>query len=487
MRHAPALLAKIEDPQLGQFLAAQAVVQQHRQDGPVALALQGVAWRRIEEPARLGVAQRRRLAFERVDGRAPDAPHRVVQHGVALAQVVIEGSQGGELAPDGGAAERLPFQVGATEANVVSKVKWEFKPANMGYSFGTPLIVNTSAGWKVVVASGYRNDAAGLGGDGRGRVWVLNPSTGAVEKTFVTPTGFGSATDSLGLAHLGKLANTMADIEARYVYGGDLKGNVWRFDLNAANNSEPVQIAALTAPNNISQPVSTAPVIGPVSGSASKMYVYVGTGQYFSDDDVPGSLTPNPMATQAQTMYGIVDDTSVATPTLPVIRGSNGSLCPSTGGDGDMVCQAATQLNTRSNFSATTHTVNLSVKRGFYMDVPITNGRVNSQATLTRRGTLVFVVNEPTNVTCNPGGNSYFFQLSAATGGALPRTLGGNTYFDAGFVLANALSSRSVLVTSGTGTRGLFRLSDKTTQSRQVNETEIGIALFKRVYKRALN
>lgn len=377
----------------------------------------------------------------------------------------------------------------ATEAGVVSKVKWEFKPANMGYSFGTPLIVNTLAGWRVVVTSGYRNDTAsgGLGGDGRGRVWVLNPSTGAVEKTFVTPTGFGSAENSLGLAHLGKLANTTADIEVRYVYGGDLKGNVWRFDLNAADNSEPVRIAALTAPDGTSQPVSTVPVIGSIASSASKVYVYVGTGQYFSDDDVPGTLTPNAFATQTQTMYGIVDDTSVATPTLPNIRGSNGSSCPTTGGDGNLVCQAATRPNTSSDFSATTYTVDLSLKRGFYMDVPITNGRVNNQVALTRRGTLVFVVNEPTNVTCNPGGNSYFFQLSAATGGAVARSLGGNTYFSAGFVLANALSSRPVLVTTGTGTRALFRLYDQTTQSRQINEPAMGIALFKRVYKRALN
>ena len=48
----------------------------------------------------------------------------------------------------------------ATEADAVSKVLWEFKPANMGYSFGIPLIVKTSTGWKVVVASGYRNDTA---------------------------------------------------------------------------------------------------------------------------------------------------------------------------------------------------------------------------------------------------------------------------------------------------------------------------------------
>ncbi len=381
----------------------------------------------------------------------------------------------------------------ADEAAAASKVKWEFKPANMGYSFGVPLLVNTSAGWKVVVASGYRNDSAtdGLGGDGRGRVWVLNPSTGAVEKTFLTPSGFGSSTDSLGLAHLGKLTNVAADSVVRHVYGGDLKGNVWRFDLNAGDGSEPVRIAAVGAPPNSSsyQPITVPPVVGPVAGSASKLFVYFGTGQYFSVDDVPGTTSPNSFATQTQTMYGIADDTSVASPSLPNIRGTNGSVCPVGGGNGDLVCQAATQASPTSPFVATTNAVDLSTKRGFYMDIPITNGRVNTQAALTIKGTLLFVVNQPSNVICNPGGTSYFFQLNAATGGAVARTAGGDTtYFEAGYLLASALSSRVVVVTTGTGTRGLFRLADKTSASREIPETPGGgAALFKRIYKRALN
>lgn len=392
----------------------------------------------------------------------------------------------------------------STEAAAATKVKWEFSQASLnaatqgyiGYSYGTPLIVNTADGWRVVVASGYRNDGAAggvTGGDGRGRVWVLNPDTGAVVKTITTPagTGYGSSTDSLGLAHLGRLANTAPDAVVQYVYGGDLKGNVWRFDLSPTGSSDAVRIAALTtAPGGTAQPVTAPPVVGPVSGSSTKFYVYVGTGQYFSVDDVPGTAgaATNPVSpTLQQTMYGIVDDTTVASPTMPtrssVVGGCTG------GGDGTLVCQAATQATVDSNFTATANPVNLSTKRGFYMDVPtaIANGRVNTQPALTVGGTLVFVVNQPTNVTCDPGGNSYFFGLSAATGGAVPRVVGGNTYFDAGFRLAYALSSRAVIVTTGNSRRGLFRLSDKTTKSVEINESATGSATYKRIYKRALN
>jgi len=396
----------------------------------------------------------------------------------------------GGLGKGGGGYYALDITSGtaATQADAVDKVKWEFNPANMGYSFGTPLIVNTASGWKVVVTSGYRNDTApgGIGsGDGRGRVWVLNPGTGAIEKTFTTPIGegceFGCSTDSLGLAHLGKRANTAENATVRYVYGGDLKGNLWRFDLNANDGAAPVRIAALTGPTGAVQPVTSAPVVGRVSGSSTKVYVYVGTGQYFSDDDVPGSLTPNAFATQTQTMYGITDDTTVDTPALPT-RSTSG--CGS-GGNGDLVCQALTRPDQTSNFTATANEVDLSIKKGFYVDLPIANLRVNNPATLTVRGTLVVVANEPTNLICNPGGNSYVFALSGATGGAIPKILGGDTYFEAGGFFAGALSSRGVLIRTADGERILYRLSNK--ETKPFIPPNAKGSTYKRIYKRALN
>ena len=65
--------------------------------------------------------------------------------------------------------------------------------------------------------------------------------------------------------------------------------------------------------------------------------------------------------------------------------------------------------------------------------------------------------------------------------------LGGTDCFDAGFVLADALSSRPLIVITSDGPRGIFRLSDKTTQSRRVNETAGSSPLFRRIYMRPLN
>ena len=116
--NAPALLGEVLDAQPGEFLAAQRVKQQHGQDGAVALALERAGRRPIQQRARLRVTQRRGFPFECVDGRAPDAPDRAVQHGVALAQVVIKGSERGQLAPDARAGEVLFFQLGAPGQDV---------------------------------------------------------------------------------------------------------------------------------------------------------------------------------------------------------------------------------------------------------------------------------------------------------------------------------------------------------------------------------
>ncbi len=376
----------------------------------------------------------------------------------------------------------------ATEADVAAKAKWEIKPTNMGYSFGTPLIVNTSAGWRVVVASGYDNGAA-LGGDGQGYVWVLNPSTGAVEKTI--RTGVGSAASPSGLAHLSRLANTPADAVVRYVFGGDLAGNVWRIDLDAADNSLAARIAVLTDGAGNTQAV-TAPVqVGPVSGSSVKYFVYAGTGRYLADEDVPGNAGVNRWATQMQTMYGILDDTSVASPTTPNIRGSNGSTCPAGGGSADFVCQSFTHDAGTNSYSATAHPVDVASKRGWYIDMPndtrLQYGRMTTTPALTTGGTLAFTVNVPTNVACDPGGSSWFFALSGSNGGAVPRVIGGNTYFVAGIFLGDALASRPVILETADGKHALIQKSDKSRISPPIPEPTSVAAQWRRIYWRALH
>jgi type IV pilus assembly protein PilY1 len=338
----------------------------------------------------------------------------------------------------------------ATVADAAAKVMWEFgaSQANMGYSFGTPLIVNTASGWRVLVTSGYSNGTTN-GGDGIGRLWVLDPATGTVEATI--STGVGTASSPSGLTYVSRKAYSAADAVTRYVYGGDLLGNMWRFDLNSAT---AVKIAELRDPLGNTQPITSPPEVGSVPGTTDKVYVYVGTGKYLHDDDVPGSATPSAAATQQQSMYGVIDDTTVGTPTMPDMRGTNGASCPSGGGNGDLVCQELTYVSDGDNsrYNSTTYAVG-GTKRGWYFDFPVdtrlANARVLGKPVISSRGTVVFTVNVPTNERCLPGGSSYLFAVYGLTGGRVPTTTPGTQYYEGvGRFIANALVSRPILVTN---------------------------------------
>lgn len=377
----------------------------------------------------------------------------------------------------------------ADAAAVASKVLWEFNPANMGYSFGTPLIVKTAAGWRVIVASGYDN-GSNAGGDGVGRIWIIDPSSSNPNASAIEiSTGVGSAANPSGLAHISRLANASADSLVRYVWGGDLKGNVWRFDLDTAT---VLRIASITdAGGALAEPITAPPEIGPVAGSSTKFMVYIGTGRYLADEDVPGA-SANAWATQRQSIYGLIDDTSktvAADALIGNLRGNNGATCPSGGGDGSLVCQTLTYVSDSNTYTATHHAVDVTARRGWYIDLPqdaqLSNGRVVSKPALTTGGTLTLTVNIPTDERCDPGGRSWFLALNGATGGAIPRTVGGNTYHDTvGTFLGYALASRPVIVTTADGKRALIRMSDKTVKAPPVQETASTSASWRRIYWR---
>lgn len=370
----------------------------------------------------------------------------------------------------------------ATESAAATKVLWETIPSttDSGYSFGTPLIVRTPHdGWMVLVSSGYNNGTT-TSGDGRGHLWAINPLNGSVVRHIATTTG--SPGRPAGLTHLSRPDNAAPDQTMRYIYGGDLLGNVWRFDLASWS---AVRIATLTDGSGNAQPVSTAPVVRQVPGTTDQFFVYVGTGQYLGNSDVPGDIAENSHATQVQSMYGIIDDTSIASPPLPNIRGSSGGSCPEDGGSGDFVCQ---RVVTTSDGTYTLSSMQLqSNHSGWYFDLPVQNGRINTHPALTSTGVLVFTVNVPSSAICDPGGSSWFFAVDAASGGAVRRSLSGSQTFQSGWFIGNAMGSRPVIVQTSAGKRALIRMSDRTVENPEIPETGgAGPVKWRRVYWREL-
>ncbi len=83
MHHALAAL-QIFHPQPAQLLAANAVIEQGSENGAIALTLERVFGRSVEQFAGLNITERRSAAFVSIGHRTLDAINGIAEHGVAF-------------------------------------------------------------------------------------------------------------------------------------------------------------------------------------------------------------------------------------------------------------------------------------------------------------------------------------------------------------------------------------------------------------------
>ncbi len=352
--------------------------------------------------------------------------------------------------------------VAASEADLASKVMWEFPNSitnatdrnaarlNMGYSYGKPIVIKTKAkGWVVLASSGYNNgtNAGDSGGDGLGHLYVINPQTGDLLKDIVTTGCTGTpASNPCGLAQLSAYVANGADNTVEYVYGGDLKGNVWRFDFtgNSVASWSATKFAELKDAGGNTQPITTSPELALVG---TQRMVFVGTGLYLGTTDVPGSTGANASSSQTQSMYGLKDVLTSALPTP--LRAT---------------LQQQTFVTTGTTRTASNNPVNYTTQNGWYIDFPTTGERVNTDPTIAL-GALIFTTNIPSGVVCQPGGSSWQYFINLKTGGLVDYSTVGYS----GVFLGNALASRPVLIQLPNGkVVSLVRTSDAKTIAKEV-------------------
>ena len=288
---------------------------------------------------------------------------------------------------------------------------WEFTPATdsaLGYSYGQPIITRKADGtWVVLVTSGYDNGTLSSNplvnnsptGDGIGYLYVLDATAGTIISKI--STGVGSAATPSGLAKIAAWNDAPGGNQAGYVYGGDLLGNVWRFDINstataAVGKGSVMQFATLfsNAAGTLPQPVTTTPVLGSTTSGAR--IIFVGTGKYLESADRS--------TTQTQTQYAIVDNN--ATTTLVNPRTS-------------LIQQTLT--TTGATRTVSNNAVNLSTDRGWYVDFPVSGERVNIDSKLVQ-GTLLVPTIVPSGTDCSPAGYGWLNYFSFLTGGAVDTT-----------------------------------------------------------------
>lgn len=359
------------------------------------------------------------------------------------------------------------------------KALWEFTNENLGYSYGNPKITKLTDGtWVVMVTSGYNNVAgtptASDGGDGVGRLFVIKAADGTLLKQI--STGVGNTTTPSGLARIAvRVTDAARNNTALAAYGGDMLGNLWRFDVSV--NSEDIAavgynattdiggpgndaqlLTTLIGPTGVVQPITTKPELGDVSGTK---VIYLGTGRYLGPDDSADQ--------SKQSIYAIEDPLTVGTTSSTAIYANPRTLgtfknqtptsttCPN--GSPTTICTVGQSVRTSPNL-----TVTWGTDHGWFMDLPDAGERANTDPTLSL-GTLGFTTNVPDNDACTVGGYSYRYFMDYKTGGAVSTS----TTAVVGTKLGNALATRPVYVRLPNGVVAeLTRLSTGVTATSQV-------------------
>lgn len=273
--------------------------------------------------------------------------------------------------------------------------------ADLGLTYGNPVITQraTDGRWVVLVTSGYNNVSPGTG---RGYLFVLDAETGAVLRKV--DTGVGDTTTPSGLAKISGFAdNFNLNNTAKWVYGGDLLGNLWRFDMQT-DPPAVLKVAELRDGGGKPQSVTTRPELGLMQGFP---VVFVGTGRYLGVNDLVDPATLGlPYAFQ-QSVYAIKD------------TGTAYGDFRSGGVGGAVVQQTITQSDPTTR-TISNNPVDWTTGKGWFVDLNPGNQspgeRVNIDAQLVL-GTLLVVTNVPNSSPCSVGGDSWLYQFNSFTGG----------------------------------------------------------------------
>lgn len=338
-----------------------------------------------------------------------------------------------------------------SESSVAGKVLWEFSDPDLGFSFGEPLVFKTERwGWVVAISSGYNNST------GEGKLFLLNPWTGAL-LTDPISTGVGTTANPTGMTAMSGGA-APADWTFKQIYGGDLFGNVWRFELpsgvvkdSAGVITDPgsdtiniTQFASLKDSSGAALPITVHPWLA--SDSHGNRYVMVGTGRALHQDDVFGGST---ITAQQQSFFAIRDGTTSTpwqTSTLPA-----GVSFPITRDDMDQI----------TNLTVGTPA---TPKVGWYYDLTSgnsTSGRERVIRNLSfNYGVIMWIGDTPASEanTCTPGWSSNVYAVNMLNGKSVLTSTSGSAvpYISVSGGLAGAIFVQvgSKIYILGTDTKG---------------------------------
>ncbi|MGD9175888.1 MAG: PilC/PilY family type IV pilus protein, partial [Desulfobacterales bacterium] len=363
-----------------------------------------------------------------------------------------------------GAGGRGVFALNVTLPGSMTKnnVLWEFPikdtaaedQNDMGYSYSRPVVVksyNKSYPWVVIFGNGYNSP------NGNSVLFILDAVSGAVIRRIEAGTGPDN-----GLSSPIAVDVNFDDI-VDFIYAGDLKGNLWKFDLISENSAEwevayknggqPVALFSATDPSGSPQPITSRPDVM-FHPEKPGLMVCFGTGMMLGSDDLVG--------TQIQTLYGIWDygdtifqapdswspdddnefvGTFVSRSTNPDVRKLSSAylsekvkLLKQTASDFELNSSAGKITvriltanepiwKTRSDPNGGGQFPDPSDSdvndAGWYLDLDVYAGERIISDVILRDGILIAIGFIPSQAECSSGGDSVFMELNAFTGGTI--------------------------------------------------------------------
>ncbi len=292
---------------------------------------------------------------------------------------------------------------------------------DLGFTLPQPSIVRMADGhWAVIVANGY------LSSRGKAVLFILDAATGDILRIF--DTGVGSSADPNGLSTPIAIDND-GDAVVDAIYAGDLKGNLWKFDVDDTDKTQwkVDKLFTATAPDGTAQPITAKPEVGlhPDGG----VLVFFGTGKYFEDNDDVVGTTP-----QTQTFYAVWDEgkTTVTTMSRANLQAKTilSEVTNPTLPDGSTSPFAVRMTGDNCSTTCFDKSVDYSGKKGWFLDlVSPVNGaegeRVIHKPQL-RDGRIIFVTLIPSQDPCDFGGSGWLMEMNGVTG----QRLGPKSPFD---------------------------------------------------------
>ncbi len=373
-------------------------------------------------------------------------------------------------------------------------VLWEFADADdadLGYTHGRPAVVPMANGkFAAVFGNGYNNTEADgkASTTGHGVLFIAFIEEGMdgvwtpTSDYIKLDTGVGDSTTPNGLSSPAPV-DVDGDRIVDYIYAGDLRGNLWKFDVRSDKpgdwssfyTSGGAPKALFTAPPdpfsvppNKPQPITTRPRVGFHPDGEGGFMVYFGTGKYLETTDT------NTVGEATQSYYGIWDkdpdkdpsNTNFTFSGLPEKKHllqqeiSEVDAKFDTNGDGTLDTTLKVRLATAHPIkwhnnelstplpavfncrydpvSATPPNNPNCTHMGWFTDLKVTGSSSNfgerqvSDSQL-RPGRVIFTTILPSQDPCDFGGNGWLMELNSQNGGVptfSPFDLNGDGFFN---------------------------------------------------------